>query len=347
MKEHIFNLLGTQYPLIQAPMAGVQDSKLAIAVSEAGGVGSVPCGMLSIEQIVHEIKAVSSASNKPFNLNFFCHKPEPYDPTRQNNWQKRLQPYFTELGVEFDSNDQQASRMPFSHDIADAIEPFKPPLISFHFGLPSKDLMQRIKGWGGKVISSATTAEEAAWLEANGANGVIAQGLEAGGHRGMFLSTSLSKQTIMTTLLPHILRSVNVPVIAAGGITNNDEVKNTVALGASAVQVGTAYLLCTEATTSDLHRDAIKNSGTNKTAVTNIFSGKPARGIINRAMREVGLMSELAPGFPHTAIEMSQLRRHSQKLGRDDFTPLWCGENTQGCSEVSASVITKQLVYGL
>lgn len=335
-------LLGTDLPIIQAPMAGVQGSALAIAVSEAGGLGSLPCGMLSTEKIISEIELIKAATCNPYNLNFFCHEPSPYDENRQAMWRKTLQPYFTELGVKIDLT-AGSNRVPFSHDIADAIEPFSPEFISFHFGLPDKDLLQRVKSWGTKVVSSATTVEEAIWLESRGVHGIIAQGLEAGGHRGMFLSNQISTQMGLASLISQVVNRVNIPVIAAGGISDRKDVNACLQMGASAVQVGTSYLLCTEAETPKMHRLALKSDKSSHTALTNIFSGKPARGIVNRVMDELGYMSAFAPEFPFASIEMSQLRHRGEKLGMDGFSPLWCGQNTQGCKEISAKALTLQL----
>lgn len=335
-------LLGTELPIIQAPMAGVQGSALAIAVSEAGGLGSLPCGMLTTESIVGEIELIKASTRKPFNLNFFCHAPKHYDEDRQVIWRDTLKPYFDELGLQIEKS-AGGSRVPFSHDIADAIEPFSPEFISFHFGLPEKDLLQRVKSWGTKVVSSATTVEEAIWLESHGVDGIIAQGMEAGGHRGMFLSSDVSTQMGLVPLLSQVVNRVKVPVIAAGGISDRNSVLACMQLGASAVQVGTSYMLCTEANTSELHKRAITSDKSSHTALTNIFSGKPARGIVNRVMDELGCMTELAPEFPYASIEMSQLRSRAEKRGLDDFSPLWCGQNTQGCKEISAKELTLQL----
>ncbi|CAG9297399.1 NAD(P)H-dependent flavin oxidoreductase [Celerinatantimonas diazotrophica] len=337
------DLLGTDLPIIQAPMAGVQGSSLAIAVSQAGGLGSLPCGMLSTDKIVSEIALIKASTRQPFNLNFFCHELRPYDAKRQKIWRSKLKPYFTELGLDMDVATGGASRVPFSHDIADAIEPFAPEFISFHFGLPDKDLLQRVMGWGTTVISSATTVEEAIWLESRGVHGIIAQGLEAGGHRGMFLSSNLSTQMGLISLVSQVVKRVNIPVIAAGGISDNNTVKACMQLGATAVQIGTAYLLCSEAQTSPIHRQALKSEKSLHTAVTNIFSGKPARGIVNRVMDELGYMSEFVPEYPYASIEMAQLRQGAEKQGIDDFSSLWCGQNTQGCQEISAKELTRQL----
>lgn len=342
---NICDLLGSRFPIIQAPMAGVQDSALAIAVCEAGGLGSLPCGMLSIEQMVNEIKVIKSATANRFNLNFFCHQMQPYAEKQHRVWQECLELYAQELGVKFELSPGTASRVPFNHDIADALEPFKPEVLSFHFGLPNDALLARIKSWGAKILSSATTVNEALWLASKGVDAIIAQGLEAGGHRGMFLSDDLSTQMGMSALVPQIANSVAVPVIAAGGIADSRGVQAALQLGASAVQVGTAYLLCTEAKTSRLHRLAIKSNRAEHTAVTNLFSGKPARGIVNRVMKDLGYMNALAPVFPYASIEMTQLRVYAERQGIDDFSPLWCGQNVLGCKEISAKELTLMLCH--
>ncbi|GLR64475.1 NAD(P)H-dependent flavin oxidoreductase [Marinospirillum insulare] len=336
-------LLGTELPIIQAPMAGVQDSVLAIAVSEAGGLGSLPCAMLSPEQLVAEIKLIKAASTKPVNLNFFCHEMPAFDEQKQLVWQARLKPYFDKLGIEAASLPAGASRTPFNHATADLIEAFKPEIISFHFGLPGNDLMARIKSWGTKVLSTATTLKEALWLEAQGVDGVIAQGLEAGGHRGMFLSADITTQVGLAALVPQIVSQVKVPVVAAGGIADAKGVQAALLLGASAVQVGTAYLLCNESNTSQLHRAALKSTEAEHTALTNIFTGRPARGIVNQAIKELGYISETAPDFPYASIEMGKLRAAAEKNNSADFSPLWSGQNPTGCKEISAGELTRQL----
>ena len=338
-------LLGTELPIIQAPMAGVQGSALAIAVSEAGGLGSLPCAMLSPEQLIAEINRIKAATAKPVNFNFFCHEMPAFDEKKQAAWEVRLKPYFDELGIEVDSLPAGASRTPFNHATADLIEPYKPEIISFHFGLPNKELMARIKGWGTKIISTATTLKEALWLEAKGVDAIIAQGLEAGGHRGMFLSADITTQVGLAALVPQIVSQVKVPVIAAGGIADAKGVQAALLLGATAVQVGTAYLLCNETNTSQLHRAALKSVQAEHTALTTIFTGKPARGIVNRAIKELGYISKEAPVFPYASIEMGKLRAAAEKNNSAEFSPLWSGQNPSGCKEISAGELTKQLSF--
>lgn len=341
--EKINTLFGMDFPVIQAPMAGVQDSELCIAVCNAGGLGSLPCAMLGADQVSREIESIRKACSGPFNLNFFCHQMSPYETEQALAWQTVLAPYFNELGLDSGIEPGGPGRTPFNHALADAIEPYRPEIISFHFGLPEESLMQRVKGWGTRVLSSATTVDEALWLESMGVDAIIAQGLEAGGHRGMFLSTDLSTQLGTLSLVRQLAVRVSVPVIAAGGIADRQGVEAAMTLGAAGVQVGTAYLLCTEAKTSDLHRSALASDRARHTAITNVFSGRPARSIVNRAVRELGGMHANAPVFPHAAIEISRLRGAAEARNSDDFTPLWCGQNASGCKNISARELTRML----
>jgi nitronate monooxygenase len=336
-------LLGIEQPIIQAPMAGVQGSALAIAVSNAGGLGSLPCALLSLTAMREELTRIAAHTSKPYNVNFFCHRPPAPNVEREAAWRAALAPYYQELGLDIQAIQPGATRTPFSNDAADVLSEFKPPVVSFHFGLPSPDLMARVRTWGARVLSSATTVEEAQWLEAHGVDAVIAQGLEAGGHRGTFLSDDLTTQAGTLALLPQIVAAVKVPVIAAGAIVDATTIAAAMALGAAGVQVGTAYLLCPESTTSAIHRAALKSAAATHTAVTNVFSGRPARGIVNRIVTELGPMSTIAPAFPLASTALAPLRAKAEALGRDDFSPLWSGQNVSGCEEIPAADLTRQL----
>lgn len=341
------NLFGLELPIIQAPMAGVQGSALAIAVSNAGGLGSLPCATLSIEAMREELSAIQAQTTKPFNVNFFCHTPPEPCSTREAAWRATLAPYFNEYGIAVSDMSTGPGRLPFSAEAADTLAEFEPGVVSFHFGLPQYDLLERVRKWDAKVISSATTVEEACWLEAHGVDAIIAQGLEAGGHRGNFLSNDLNTQLGTFALLPQIVDAVSVPVIAAGGIADAKGVAAAMALGASAVQVGTTYLLCSETNTSIVHRAALKSSAANVTAITNLFSGRPARSIVNRLVSELGPISLAPPAFPLATAAIVPLRAKAESLGLGDFSPLWAGQNVSGCKEVSATVITQELASGL
>jgi nitronate monooxygenase len=336
-------LLGVELPIVQAPMAGAQDSGLTIAVSNAGGLGSLPCAMLSPDSIRRELSVITAATSRPFNVNFFCHRPQRPDPQREAAWRHTLRPYYEEFGVDIDDRSTAGGREPFSHDVADVLSAFKPPVVSFHFGLPAADLLQRVRSWGAKVLSSATTLDEARWLDAHGVDAIIAQGLEAGGHRGHFLSDDLALQAGTFALVPQIVNAVRVPVIAAGGIADAAGVVAALTLGAAAVQIGTAYLLCPEATTSAVHRAMLADEAAHHTAVTNVFTGRPARGIVNRAIREIGPMNPAAPPFPHAAIAMLPLRKKAEQQGSGDFSPLWAGQNVSGCQTIPAAELTRHL----
>jgi nitronate monooxygenase len=339
-------MLGIELPIIQAPMAGVQGSTLAAAVSNAGGLGSLPCAILDAEMIRAELTALASATAAPFNVNFFCHNPPRIDAGREARWREVLAPYYAELGVEPAAPASNA-RMPFSSDAAGILAEFKPRVVSFHFGLPAADLVTRVKDCGAKVLSSATTVDEALWLEAHGVDVIVAQGVEAGGHRGMFLSTDVSTQVGTLALVPQIVRAVRVPVVAAGGIGDAGGVRAALELGAAGVQVGTAYLLCHEAATSAVHRAALKSPAARHTALTNVFTGRPARAIMNRLMRELGPMSAVAPEFPLAASAILPLRATAEPGGSSDFSSLWAGQNTAGCREVPAAELTRQLAEGI
>jgi nitronate monooxygenase len=341
------SFLATNLPIIQAPMAGVQGSALTIAVSSAGGLGSLPCALLSIDELRGELNAVTQQSDKPFNANFFCHQTPEINASREAKWRAELKPYCAELGINVDKIPTGPKREPFNHQMADVLEDFKPTVISFHFGLPSPDLVKRVKSWGSTIIASATTVAEAQWLEANGADGIIAQGLEAGGHRGMFLSEDLTTQVGTFSLLPQIVQKVKLPVIAAGGIADAAGVAAALSLGASAVQIGTAYLLCTETNTSQIHRTAIKSEASQHTAITNLFSGRPARSIVNRIMREIGPISQNTSAFPLALTAISAIKKLAESEGISDFSSLWCGQNATGCKEISAAEMTRALAAKL
>lgn len=342
----ITDLFGIDLPIIQAPMAGSQGSALAIAVSNAGGLGSQPCAMLAPDGIRRELQAIAASTSRPYNVNFFVHEHPVPDSAREAAWRRLLAPYFAEYGIEPAGIADGPARMPFGDAALDVLEGFKPPVVSFHFGLPSAELMKRVKSWGSKILSSATTVDEARYLEAHGVDGVIAQGYEAGGHRGMFLSDDLNTQVGTFALVRQVVQAVNIPVIAAGGIADARGVTAAIALGAAGVQVGTAYLFCPEATTNPLHRAALKSDAARATAVTNVLTGRPARGIVNRLMREIGPLSGVAPAFPLAATAVFALRLKAEALGVNDFTSMWAGQSAALCRELPAAELTRALAAG-
>ncbi|WP_373185860.1 NAD(P)H-dependent flavin oxidoreductase [Halopseudomonas sp.] len=337
------NLLGTRLPIIQAPMAGVQDSRLALAVCGAGALGSVPAAMLGADALRAELQIMSEQSAGPWNVNFFCHTPPEPDAEREERWREALAPWYREMGLDLADVRAGGGRRPFDAQVLEILREFKPPVISFHFGLPDAELVAELKRWGTVVLSSATTVAEARWLESRGVDAVIAQGLEAGGHRGMFLSEDVTTQVGTLALLPQVVAAVGVPVIAAGGIADAAGISAAMALGASGVQIGTAFLLCPEATTSQVHRAALASEAAAHTTLTNVFSGRPARGIVNRVIRELGPMSPLAPEFPLAGTAITPLRKAAESQGSGDFSPLWSGQNASGCRAIPAADLVGQL----
>jgi nitronate monooxygenase len=336
-------LLGIELPIVQAPMAGVQGSALAVAVSNAGGLGSLPCAMLGVDEMRAELSAIRAQTARSFNVNFFVHTPPEPDAEQEAGWRALLAPYFEEYGVVASAASGGSARRSFDDAAADVLAEFEPPVVSFHFGLPSEALIAKVRRWDAKILSSATTVAEARWLEARGVDAVIAQGIEAGGHQGGFLPGSSQAQLGTLALVPQVVDAVRVPVIAAGGIADARGVRAALALGASGVQIGTAYLLCPEATTSPLHRAMVKSEAGRLTALTNVFTGRIARGIVNRAVQELGPVSALVPPFPLAASVLAPLRAKAEAQGSADFSALWAGQNTSGCKEIPAGELTREV----
>ncbi len=324
--RRIQELLGIDLPILQAPMAGAQGAAMAIAVSEAGGLGALPCAMLSAEQRDREWSTIRAATARPVNLNFFCHAPPAPDPARLAAWRARLAPLYREAALDPDMALPAATRAPFDAQACAFVEAARPEVVSFHFGLPAPDLLARVRATGAKILSSATTVAEARWLAARGVDAIIAQGAEAGGHRGLFLGDDVASQPGLFALLPQVVDAVAVPVIAAGAIADARGIVAARALGAAAAQIGTAYLFTAQATIHPAHRAALEGADAAATALTNVFTGRPARGIVNRAMRELGPLAPDAPAFPGAAAPVAPLRAAHEGKGSGDFSPMWSGE---------------------
>jgi len=324
--RRIQELFGIELPIVQAPMAGPTLAEMVIGAARAGALGSLPCALLSLEQAHEQCRLIRAATDRPLNLNFFCHRPPAPDPAREAAWRERLAPYYREFGLDPAMPVSPSNRAPFDTQWCELVEQQRPQVVSFHFGLPDPDLLQRVCATGARVISSATTVAEARWLEQHGCDAIIAQGAEAGGHRGVFLSDDVSTQVGLFALLPQIVDAVDVPVIAAGAIGDARGIAAAFALGAAAVQIGTAYLFCPEAKISPLHRRALHEAREDETALTNVFTGRPARGIVNRLMRDAGPLSPLAPAFPLAGGALAPLRAKAEAAGSADFMPLWSGQ---------------------
>jgi nitronate monooxygenase len=324
--RRLLDLFHIELPMVQAPIAGAMDWELAAAAAEAGALGSLPCAMLNADQVREQMGRIRNRTRKPINLNFFCHTPPVLSNAREARWRERLAPYYRELGIDPAAPVPSSNRTAFDTVMCDVVKEVKPEVVSFHFGLPDPQLLQRVKAAGFLVMSSATTAAEARWLEQHGVDAVIAQGNEAGGHRGMFLTDDVAAQPGTFALVPQIVDAVKVPVIAAGGVTDARGIAAAFALGAAGVQLGTAYLWCPEARISAPHRAALQSARDDGTALTNLMTGRPARGFVNRVMREVGPISDVAPEFPLAAGALAPLRAKTEAKGSGDFSPLWAGQ---------------------
>jgi nitronate monooxygenase len=341
--RRILDLLRIELPIVQAPMAGAQRAPLAIAVARAGGLGSLPCAMLGADAIEQDIAAFRAAVPAPLNLNFFCHAPPPAGPAAEARWRRALEPYYREFGIAAGTAAPAAARKPFDSALCGLVERLRPEVVSFHFGLPEPALLERVKAVGAAVLASATTVAEAVWLELHGCDAIVAQGCEGGGHRGNFLSGDMATQPGTIALVPQIADAVGLPVIAAGGIGDARGIAAALLLGASAVQLGTAYLLCPEAAIAPVHRQALLDARDDSTALTNLFSGRPARGIVNRLMRELGPLSAEAPPFPLAGVALAPLRAHAENLDSGDFQSLWSGQAAKLCRAMPAEVLTRLL----
>jgi nitronate monooxygenase len=344
--RRLIDLFKTEFPIVLAPMAGIMDHELVIAAAEGGALGSLPCAMITAEKAREQINIIRQRVSAPLNLNFFCHKPVDADPRREAGWKQRLAVYYKEFGLDPAAPINAANRAPFDSAYCALVEELKPEVVSFHFGLPAPDLVKRVKAAGCIVMSSATTVKEAIWLEEHGADIVIAQGAEAGGHRGMFLTENIAEQPGTFALVPQVVDAVKVPVIAAGGIADGRGIAAAFALGASGVQIGSAYLRCPESKVIAPARLALAQATDDSTVITNVMTGRPARGVANRVMREVGPISPDAPAFPHGATALGPLKAAAEKLGRVDFTNLWAGQAVRMGKEMPAAELTRALAGG-
>jgi nitronate monooxygenase len=341
--RRIIELFKTEFPIVLAPMAGVMDADLVIAAALGGALGSLPCAMISAEKAREQVNIIRQRVSAPINLNFFCHEPVEADPAREAGWKQRLESYHQELGLDPAAPVNAANRAPFDAAFCEVVEELKPEVVSFHFGLPDQALLRRLKAAGCLVMGSATIVREAIWLEENGADVIIAQGAEAGGHRGMFLTENIAEQPGTFALVPQVVDAVQVPVIAAGGIADGRGIAAAFALGAAGVQIGTAYLRCPESRVTAPARVALAQARDDCTVITNVMTGRPARGVPNRVMREAGPISPHAPAFPRAATALGPLKAAAEKLGKVDFTNLWAGQAVRMGTDIPAAELTRAL----
>jgi nitronate monooxygenase len=341
--RRLIDLFKIEFPIVQAPMAGIMDAELVIAAAQGGALGSLPCAMLTAEKAREQVHIIRQRVSAPLNMNFFCHTADAADASADARWKQRLEPFYRELGLDPAAPVNSANRAPFDAAMCSVVEELKPEVVSFHFGLPERALLERVKAAGCIVAGCATIVREAIWLEENGADVIVAQGAEAGGHRGMFLTRNIAEQPGTFALVPQVVDAVRVPVVAAGGIADGRGIAAAFALGAAGVQVGSAYLRCPESRVIAPARSALAQARDDSTVITNVMTGRPARGVANRVIRELGPMSPDAPAFPHAATGLGPLKAAAEKLGKVDFTNLWAGQAVRLGREMPAAELTRAL----
>ncbi|HEX6741929.1 MAG TPA: nitronate monooxygenase [Sphingomicrobium sp.] len=330
------DLVGTEHPIIQAPMAGCGAVELCAAAIDGGALGSLPCALLGPDEVRAEVAEVRARTTGPVNLNFFCHRmPEVVD---DRTWRALLRPYYNEYGVE--PGGDGALRLPFDPDMCALVEKLRPEVVSFHFGLPEIALLDRVRATGARILGNATTVEEARWLDARGVDAIIAQGFEAGGHTGRFLGSDPAEAIGLFALLPQVADAVSVPVIAAGGIADGRGIAAAFTLGASAVQLGTAYLHSPETPISDAHRSKL---GDGRTLFTNLMTGGLARGLHGRLVDELGAVRPEAPPYPLASAALAPIRAAAERMGEYGFGPMWAGQAAAFGRSLPAAELTRRL----
>jgi len=330
--RRFLDLTGAIAPIVQAPMAGAGGVALAVAAMRGGAVGSLPCAMQTPGQVIAQAAEVRAAASGPLNLNFFCHHPGPAPD--DSAWRALLKPFYDAEGAA--PGPPPPLRRPFDAAMADAVATVRPEIVSFHFGLPDADLLTRVRAAGALVVGNATTADEMRWLADAGVDAVIAQGSEAGGHAGWFLDRH--RPTPLADLLEV---QVAVPRIAAGGIVDAADIAAALSAGASAVQLGTAYLAVPESEARAPHR-ALLGTAT-ETVFTNLLSGREARGLRNRLIDAIGPINPAAPAFPHASAALAPLRAKAEADGRGDYSPLWAGTGAARVRPEPAEALTRRL----
>jgi nitronate monooxygenase len=334
--RRLLDLFGIAAPIVQAPMAGAQDADLAIAAGKGGALGSLPCALLGIDAARDQIARFRVATDGPLNLNFFCHAAaDSYDDAA---WRAALAPYYAEYRVGYPATPPPL-RKPFDAAMCALVEETRPKVVSFHFGLPSEPLLRRVRATDALILASATSPAEARWLADRGVDAVIAQGWEAGGHAGRFLPADPSSHMGTLALVPQVVDAVAVPVIAAGGIADARGIAAALMLGASAVQIGTAYLFTPEARISDIHRRRLAEPGAETTVSTNLFTGRFARGFETRLTRDLGPASTIVPPFPHGGDALADLR----KADPGAFANMWAGQAARLGKPEGAEALTRRL----
>ncbi|ENZ8366216.1 NAD(P)H-dependent flavin oxidoreductase [Klebsiella aerogenes] len=340
MNQHLPRLLNIRYPIIQAPMAGVSTPSLAAAVSNAGGLGSLGLGASTVTQAL--IEQTRQLTDRPFNVNLFCHTPSRRDAVQEAQWLARLAPAFARYhGTPPKQLNEIYQTFHQHQSMLDMLLEQKPAVVSFHFGVPSSEVIRRFQQQGTVTMASATCVDEARLIAQAGIDVVIAQGYEAGGHRGIFDPHGDDRQMSTFTLLQALKQAVDLPIVAAGGIMHGAAIASLMQLGASGVQLGTAFLLCPEAGIDSGYRQALTQNSDVVTFLTAAISGRPARCVKN-SWHEIG-EGEI-PAYPLAYDAGKALATAAKAQGDHGFGAHWAGQGVAMIREMPAAELVRVLV---
>lgn len=345
MNQHALHVLGIRAPIIQAPMAGTSTPALAAAVSNAGGLGSLGVGASSAEAAREAVSRTRALTSAPFNVNVFCHETATPDPALEAVWLNYLSPIFNEFGAAPPAHLVEPYRS-FNDDTAmqDMVLQEKPAVLSFHFGIPRTGLIQQLKAAGITLMATATTLAEALHIEAAGLDFIVAQGVEAGGHRGVFDPHDTDQGLTTLALVRLLTRRVNLPVIAAGGIMDGRGIRAALELGACAAQMGTAFILCPESAANDAYRDVLASDKALHTRITSVASGRPARGIVNRLHTSIDTPGRpILPSYPICYAATKALQAAADTARNNDFASHWAGQGAPLARAMPAAELVKTL----
>lgn len=341
----LLTTLGVSLPILQAPMAGVSTPAMAAAVSSAGGLGSIGVGAVDAETARGMIAAVRAATDRPFNVNVFCHRPAVADGAREAAWLARLAPHFARVGAEPPGQLREVFTSFVEDDamLAMLLEE-RPRVVSFHFGLPSAEQIAALRGAGIVLLASATNVEEGRSVAAAGIDAVVAQGFEAGGHRGVFEPEAPDGCLGTMALTRLLVRNLEIPVIAAGGIMDGAGIAAALVLGASAAQLGTAFIACPESAADAGFRAALLSAASGHTVMTKAISGRPARGIVNRltALGEE-TADDMIPAYPMAYDAAKALIAAAKAAGEAGFGAHWAGQAAPLARAMPAAELVAQL----
>lgn len=338
-------LFGLPSPVIQAPMAGVSTPAMAAAVSNAGGLGSLGIGASTVAQAREMIARTRALTDRPVNVNVFCHAPEPPDPVREAAWTAHLAPLFAEFGAAPPAALEEIYRSFLVDDeMFRMLLSERPAIVSFHFGLPALDRIGALRDAGIRTMATATAPHEAAAIEAAGIDAIVAQGIEAGGHRGMFDPDAADERLSTAVLVRILARATRLPVIAAGGIMDGRGIRAAMELGAAGAQLGTAFILCPESAASDSHRENLRGQGAATTRLTAAISGRPARGLVNRLVTHGEAPGSPRPAaYPRAYDAARQLAAVAGARGQAGFAAQWAGQAAPLAREMPAAELVRTL----